>query len=77
MVYIHHMNLTDQNIFQIIQIALILIGIFICLNILIAITKYLKIFPKLGLLKYLKADAYPEQLNLQTIIKKYSINRKK
>jgi hypothetical protein len=71
------MNLTDQNIFQIIQIALILIGTFICLNILIAVTKYLKVFPKLGLLKYLKADAYPEQLNLQTILKKHSNIKKR
>jgi hypothetical protein len=71
------MNLTDQNIFQIIQIALILLGIFICLNILVAVSKYLKVFPKLGLLKYLKADIYPEQISLQTILKKYSVNKKR
>ena len=71
------MNLTDQNIIQILQISLILIGVFVCLNILVAISRYLKVFPKLGLLKYLRADAYPEQINLQTIIKKYSVNKKK
>ena len=66
------MNLTDQNIFQISQIVLILLGIFVCLNILVAVNKYLKVSPKLGLLKYLKADIYPEQINLQTMLKKYS-----
>ena len=77
MVYIHLMNLTDQNIIQILQITFILLGLFVCLNIFIAIYKYLKVFPKLGLLKYLKVDSYPEQINLQTIIKKYSVNKKK
>lgn len=72
MVYIHLMNLTDQNIIQTLQITLILLGIFFCLNICIAIYKYLKVFPKLGLLKYLRADTYPEHINLQTILKKYS-----
>lgn len=77
MVYIHLMNLTDQNIFQIIQIALILLGVFVCLNIFVAVSKYLKVFPKLGLIKYLKADIYPEQINLQTILKKYSNIKKR
>ena len=71
------MNLTDQNIIQIIQIALILLSVFVCLNILIAVSKYIKVIPKLGLLKYLKADTYPEHINLQTVIKKYSVNKKK
>lgn len=71
------MNLTDQNIFQIIQIALILLGVFVCLNIFVAVSKYLKVFPKLGLIKYLKADIYPEQINLQTILKKYSNIKKR
>ena len=71
------MNLTDQNIIQILQISLALLGVFIFLNICVAIYKYLKVFPKLGLLKYLRADSYPEQINLQTIIKKYSVNKKK
>ncbi len=77
MVYIHLMNLTDQNIIQILQISLILIGVFIFLNIFVAVARYIKVFPKLGLLKYLKVDSYPEQINLQTIIKKYSVNKKK
>ena len=77
MVYIHLMNLIDQNIIQIFQIALIVVIVFITINILVAIYRYIKIFPKLGLLKYLKVDSYPEQINLQSIIKKYSINKKK
>ena len=77
MVYIHFMNLTDQNITQIFQIALILVIVFITLNILVAIYRYIKIFPKLGLLKYLKADSYPEQINFQTIIKRLSNVKKK
>lgn len=71
------MNLSDQNIIQIFQIALIVVIVFITINILVAIYRYIKIFPKLGLLKYLKVDSYPEQINLQSIIKKYSINKKK
>ena len=71
------MNLTDQNIFQIIQIALILLGIYVCLNILVAVSKYLKVSNKLGLLRYLKADIYPEHINLQTILKKYSNIKKR
>lgn len=71
------MNLTDQNIIQILQISLIVVGVFVCLNIFIAVARYIKIFPKLGILKYLKAESYPESVNIGTILKKYSLNKKK